>query len=107
MPRDERIVALRRQLAGAIAGAVDEMISPDFGIPQPRMSELNRGIVGRMSLEWLILRVFRMGGRVTIAVELPDVRGAWWSARFRAAAARRVARGEGTVRDERLVGRSL
>jgi hypothetical protein len=42
---------LRRQLAAAIAASLgpnaQEVSAPPYGIPQPRMSQLERGVVGR------------------------------------------------------------
>ncbi len=81
MPKRVEILALRRQLAGEIVRSLGPKsaycIAPSYGIPQPRMSELERDIVGRCSLEWLIERVHRMGGRVTLSVALGDAGRAW------------------------------
>jgi predicted XRE-type DNA-binding protein len=89
---DDRLLALRRTLSAAIVHALgpdaQHNVSTRFGIPQPRMSELSRGIVGRCTLEWLIRRIHLMGGSVTITVELGDVAGDYWRARFRERRAR-------------------
>lgn len=78
---DEYILELRRQLAAAIVrslGPVAQHVeAPHFGIPQPKMSELNRGIVHRCSTEWLIRRIHRMGGSVSVTVTLGDARLLW------------------------------
>ena len=55
------------------------------------MSELERGMVNRCSIEWLIHRIHRMGGVVEITVTLGNVRRAWFRERF--ARTRRVGRG--------------
>ena len=96
MPIDpiDPIYALRQQLAEeitrALGGASSQfVIAPSYGIPQPRMSEMSRGIVGRCTMEWLIRRVYRMGGTVEVRVELGDVARAWSVERFRR---RRIAR---------------
>ncbi|MGH7618106.1 MAG: hypothetical protein ACREPM_12830 [Gemmatimonadaceae bacterium] len=82
----EAILALRRQLAAAIDHALGpgapQVISRAFGIPQPRMSELSRGIVDRCTVEWLIRRVHAMGGSATLTIELGDVGRAWRRERF-------------------------
>ena len=103
MAKDPQIIALRRQLAAAISRAVGEggqhVIAPSYGIPQPRMSELERGVVGRCTLEWLIDRIYRLGGTVRITVDVPDASRAWWVRQARRRAEERVARGDGTPRD--------
>jgi hypothetical protein len=53
-----------------------------FGISQPRLSELSRGLVGRLSIEWLIRRIHRMGGAVTIRVAVGDLGREWRRLRF-------------------------
>jgi predicted XRE-type DNA-binding protein len=87
MAHDRRILALRLQLARAIVGTLgkSQVIATDFGISQPRMSELARDCVDRHTVEWLIRRVHAMGGTVTLSVELGDVRREWRRERFRAA----------------------
>jgi predicted XRE-type DNA-binding protein len=81
MSPDESIHALRRQLAREIVRALGPnsqyVIAPAYGIPQPRMSELAKGKVDRCTVEWLIRRIHRMGGRVTIVVALDDTARAW------------------------------
>jgi len=71
-----RILELRRQLAAEIDRSLGPMsqhvIAPNFGIPQPRMSELSRGVVDRCSVEWLIRCIHRLGGSVEITVTLGD-----------------------------------
>ena len=96
-PGDEIVKALRRQLAAEIVRALppraEFVVAPSFGIPQPRMSELNRGLVDRCSMEWLIRRIHRMGGSVTVTVELEGVERRW-SQEVRARnAARHAAKG--------------
>jgi predicted XRE-type DNA-binding protein len=87
------ILALRRQLAAEIVRSLGEDsqhdISRHFGIPQPRMSELNRGLVDRCSVEWLIRRVHRLGGAVELTVTLGDARREWMRAEFARMRARR------------------
>jgi len=84
---DDRILALRRQLAAEIKRSLgpgsQHVIAPSYGIPQPRMSELERGLVDRCTIEWLIRRIYRLGGSVAIHVTLGDVRREWVSGRFR------------------------
>lgn len=84
----DAIYVLRQQLAAEITrslgGAQSQfVIAPDYGIPQPRMSELSRGLVERCTIEWLIRRIYRMGGSVTLHVEIGDARRAWFQAKRR------------------------
>ena len=69
------------QLAAEIVRSLGEgaqhTVAPTFGIPQPRMSELNRGVVDHCSVEWLIRRIYRLGGTVTVSVALGDAGRAW------------------------------
>ncbi len=94
MPKRVEILALRREVAREIVRSLGPnsayVIAPAFGISQPRMSELERGEVGRCSLEWLVERVYRLGGSVTVTVELGDAGRAWSLARGRAASSARV-----------------
>ena len=90
MPIDpaDPIYGLRQQLAREITrslGGADSqfVIAPYYGIPQPRMSELSRGIVDRCTVEWLIRRIYRLGGSVTLQIEVGDAHRAWWQAMFR------------------------
>jgi predicted XRE-type DNA-binding protein len=93
MSPDDAIRALRRQLAAEIVRSLGEDsqhdISRHFGIPQPRMSELNRGVVDRCTVEWLIRRVYRLGGTVGLVVKLGDARREWVQAASRRMRARR------------------
>ena len=87
------IYILRQHLAAEITrslGGADSQftIAPYYRIRQPRMSELARGLVERCTIEWLIRRIYRMGGSVTIHVELGDARRAWWMARLKEKVAR-------------------
>ncbi|MEO8620263.1 MAG: XRE family transcriptional regulator [bacterium] len=95
----QRIHDLRRQLASEIVRSLGPMsqycIAPSLGIPQPRMSELNRGVVDRCSVEWLIRRIHRMGGTVEIHVTLGDAGAKWQSDRFAAQRAAAKARADG------------
>lgn len=81
------ILALRRQLAAEVVRALGPRsqfcIAPSYGIRQPRMSELERGLVERCSLEWLIRRIERMGGSVQVTVTLGDTRRQWCIERSR------------------------
>ena len=83
---DDRLLAMRRQLAARITQSLgangQHVISRSYGIPQPRMSELSRGIVDRCSLEWLIRRVHRLGGTVTLTVEVGDAARTWTRGRM-------------------------
>jgi predicted XRE-type DNA-binding protein len=94
MPRDPRILELRRQLAREITRAVGplgaEVVTPAYGISQPRMSELAREQVDRHTVEWLIRRIHAMGGTVTLSIELGNVAEEWRRERFRGMAARRA-----------------
>lgn len=94
-PGDEIVKALRGQLAAEIVRALppraEFVVAPSFGIPQPRMSELNRGLVDRCSMEWLIRRIHRMGGSVTVTVELEGVERLWRQGVRARNAARRAA----------------
>ena len=78
---DEPILKIRRQLAAEIVRSLGPMAqhveAPHFGIPQPRMSELNRGIVKRCTIEWLIRRIYRIGGSVSVTVTLGDGQRQW------------------------------
>ena len=84
---DDPIFLLRRQLAREIVRSLGPnsqfVIAPSFGIPQPRMSELNRGLVARCSAEWLIRRIYRLGGSVSLTVTLGDARAEWGRRRLR------------------------
>ena len=84
------IYALRQQLAREISRSLggSDTVAAHHGIRQPRMSELNRGIVGRCTVEWLIRRIYRLGGTVTLQVELGDARRAWRQAKVRLAHSR-------------------
>jgi len=81
MPKAPEIIALRKQLAAVIVKSLrpgaQVIIAPSYGIPQPRMSELERGVVDRFSLEWLIRAVHRLGGTVRIIADAPDAARAW------------------------------
>lgn len=90
MPIDhsDPIYFLRQQLAAeitrALGGADSQFtLSAYYGIPQPRMSELSRGVVDRCTVEWLIRRLYRMEGTVAIRVEVGDVARAWRQRKFR------------------------
>jgi hypothetical protein len=52
-------------------------------------SLLTRGVVDRCTIEWLIRRVHRMGGSVTLSIELGDAGRAWLRERFWQVRARR------------------
>jgi predicted XRE-type DNA-binding protein len=97
IPRYHPIYALRQQLAAEITrslgGAPSQFVeAPYFGIPQPRMSELSRGIVDRCTVEWLIRRIYNLGGSVTITVTLGDATRLWWRAMRERSRARRAQR---------------
>lgn len=88
MPPPSRIiVALRRQLAAEIVRSLGPgsaySIAPSYGVRQPRMSELERGVVDRCSVEWLIRRIERMGGTVQVTVTLGDAGRKWHTDRAR------------------------
>ncbi|HEY5218414.1 MAG TPA: XRE family transcriptional regulator [Gemmatimonadaceae bacterium] len=87
MAKRSEIVGLRHQLAREIVRALgpgsEYTIAPHFGIRVPRMSELARGRVDRCSLEWLIERVYRMGGSVTLTVTLGNAGREYREERFR------------------------
>ena len=92
MPIDpaDPIYLLRQQLAAEITralGGSDSQfdIAPHYGIRQPRMSELSRGVVQRCTMEWLIRRIYRMSGTVGLHIELGDARRAWWREALRRA----------------------
>ena len=93
-PGDILIESLRRQLAAEIVRSLGPnsqyVIAPRYGIPQPRMSELNRGVVDRCSVEWLVRRIHRLGGTVTITVTLGDAGRRWNVERFAEARRRRA-----------------
>jgi predicted XRE-type DNA-binding protein len=91
--RTDPIYLLRQQLAATITralGGADSqfVIAPYYGIRQPRMSELSRGVVERCTLEWLIQRIHGMGGTITVHVEIGDARRAWVEAMRRRKRAR-------------------
>jgi predicted XRE-type DNA-binding protein len=93
MSPDESIHALRRQLAREIVRSLGPnshyVLAPAYGIPQPRMSELAHGKVDRCTVEWLIRRIHRMGGQVTIVVTLDDTARAWHLAHSKSGIQRR------------------
>ncbi len=86
------IHAIKRQLAAEIARSLGPKsqysIAPSYGIPQPRMSELERGKVDRCTIDWLVRRIHRMGGSATVSVTLGDVSGDWMRSRMAAMRAR-------------------
>jgi predicted XRE-type DNA-binding protein len=82
---EEPIYSMRQQLGAEITRSLGGsrsqfVIAPYYGIPQPRMSELSRGIIERCTIEWLIRRIYRMGGTVTLHVDLGDAQRAWFEA---------------------------
>jgi predicted XRE-type DNA-binding protein len=83
---NDPVVDLRKQLASEIVRALgpksQHLLAPRFGIPQPRMSELSRGRVERCSVEWLIRRIHRLGGSVSVTVALGDVQREWTVRQF-------------------------
>src|SRR5689334_1194932 len=93
---DDPIYAIRRQLAAEITRSLrgaesQHVVAPYFGIRQPRMSELSRGVVDRCTIEWLIRRIHRLGGGVTLSVNLGDAYRTWGDAMRRRSLARRAA----------------
>jgi hypothetical protein len=84
---DNLITSLRRELAREITRALgpgaEYVKAPTFDISQPRMNELKRGLVYRCTMEWLIRRIHRMGGTVTLTITLGDVESEWWRRRSR------------------------
>jgi predicted XRE-type DNA-binding protein len=76
-------VLLAQEIVRSLGPKSQHVIAPHFGIRQPRMSELARGKVERCSMEWLIRRIYRMGGSVNLTVALGDVRRAWSAAACR------------------------
>jgi len=93
---DDPIYAIRQQLAAEITRSLggarsQHVIAPHFGIRQPRMSELSRGVVDRCTIEWLIRHIHRLGGRVTLNVTLGDAYRAWGAAMRQRSLARRAA----------------
>jgi len=83
-------VVLAREIVRSLGPKSQHVIAPYFGIPQPRMSELERGKVERCSMEWLIRRIYRMGGSVTLTVSLGDAKREWSTAAFRRMRGREV-----------------
>ena len=93
---EDPIHIIRRQLAAEITrsfgGAQSQhVVAPYFGIRQPRMSELSRGVVDRCTIEWLIRRILHLGGALTVNVTLGDAHRAWVDAMRRRSLARRAA----------------
>ena len=93
---DDPISPLRRQLASEITRSLggsqsQHVVAPYFGISQPRMSELSRGLVERYTIEWLIRRIHYLGGSVTIAVTLADAHRVWSAVMRQRSLARRAA----------------
>ncbi|HWJ13496.1 MAG TPA: XRE family transcriptional regulator [Gemmatimonadaceae bacterium] len=95
MAPDDPVLILRRTLAAAISKALgpksQHVVASYFGIAQPRMSELEHGIVARCTIDWLVRRVYRMGGSVTIQVVLGDAGRAWRQQRLARNRLRRTA----------------
>lgn len=96
MAPDDPIHIIRQQLAAEITRSLggaqsQHVVAPYFGIRQPRMSELSRGVVDRCTIEWLIRRIHRLGGGVTVNVSLGDAYRAWGDAMRRRSLARRAA----------------
>ena len=83
MPKRTEILDLRRQLARAIVRSLGPggryVVAPSYGIGEARFSELAREQVSRCSVEWLIERVYRMGGTVTLDITLGNAGRAWYS----------------------------
>lgn len=102
---NDRILELRRQLAREIVRALgpgaQHTISASYGISQPRMSELERGVVDRCSIEWLIRRIDQLGGTVEVSVTIGDVRREWHRERFARVRARRGLVDSRSTRDSR------
>ena len=93
---DDPILPLRRQLASEITRSLggsqsQHVAAPYFGISQPRMSELSRGLVERYTIEWLIRRIHYLGGSVTVAVTLADAHRVWSAVMRQRSLARRAA----------------
>ncbi len=92
------IMPLRRQLAAEIVRSLGPnshyLLAPRCGIPQPRMSELSRGKVERCSIEWLIRRIYRLNGSVTITVTLGNYAREFGRERRLAERARLIAEGK-------------
>ena len=93
---DDPIYTIRQQLAAEITrslGGADSqhVVAPYFGIRQPRMSELSRGVVERCTVEWLMRRIHRLGGGVTVIVTLGDAHRIWVDAMRQRSLARRAA----------------
>ena len=105
-PQDP-VYALRRQLAREIVKSLgpgsQHVIARSYGISQPRMSELSRGLVARCSVEWLIRRIHRMGGSVELTVVLGDTRAAWYRERFERQRARLRGTGAGVSSGDALI----
>lgn len=79
---DDPIYAIRQQLAAEITRSLggpgsQHVVAPYFGIRQPRMSELSRGVVDRCTVEWLMRRIHRLGGGVSVTVSLGDAYRTW------------------------------
>ena len=73
---------MAREIVGALGPGAQHTISASYGISQPRMSELERGIVDRCSVEWLIRRIDQLGGTVEVTVTGGDVKREWHRQRF-------------------------
>ena len=83
---------LAAEITRSLGGAESQhVIAPHFGIRQPRMSELSRGVVDRCTIEWLIGRILRLNGGVTVSVTLGDAYRIWGDAMRRRSLARRAA----------------
>lgn len=95
VPPDDPIYTIRQQLAAEITRSLgpnsQHVVAPYFGIRQPRMSELSRGVVDRCTIEWLMRRIHRLGGAVTVKVTLGDAYRIWADAMRRRSLARRAA----------------
>lgn len=87
MAKRAEILALRRQLAGEIVRALGPGggygPSDRFGITATRFWEFARGRVDHCSVEWMIDRIYRMYGSVTVTVTLGDARREQWIKRVR------------------------
>jgi predicted XRE-type DNA-binding protein len=96
MAPDDPIHIIRQQLAAEITRSLggaesQHVVAPHFGIRQPRMSELSRGVVDRCTIEWLIRRIHCLGGAVTVDVNLGDAHRVWGDAMRQRSLARRAA----------------
>jgi predicted XRE-type DNA-binding protein len=84
---DDPVPALKRQLAATILSLAEDthpaLAGRVLGVDEPRMSDLSRGKLARLSLQQLIRMLANVDCRVVMRVEVPGTGQIRWFALFR------------------------